>query len=432
MIGLVAVLMGVSATLQQASGAVAQPSAWALQGKLAVASEDPQAATAALRELRAAGPEGRLRAAVLVAETAGVESAQEQLVELGKLDDEQQNTRDRLVALFGESNDEWIERASELPAEDRRVLVQRLGWFGELALAPPGSKTSERERLEDEAGTAIAALFTALGGGVGGACIGVLLWIVVGAALLTGTLTAHLSVDERPGAVFIETFAVWLVLFVAVARGVRALETGLPPLALAGAASLGSLLALGWLPFRGLSWSEARRELGLHTGRGVLRELGWGLLGYFGLLPLLAIGVGLTALLTLVLTHLTGSPPGGAHPIAEHLADAGPAKLALIFTLAAVVAPLVEEITFRGALYLHLRKATRSLPRVVSALAAGLASGLVFAVVHPQGVVAVPVLTLMGLAFSIARELRGSLIAPMVMHGLSNGLVLALATSMLG
>jgi membrane protease YdiL (CAAX protease family) len=52
--------------------------------------------------------------------------------------------------------------------------------------------------------------------------------------------------------------------------------------------------------------------------------------------------------------------------------------------------------------------------------------------IHPQGLLAVPALMSLAIAFSLAREWRGSLIAPMVMHGVSNGAVMALLMVLAG
>src|SRR5262249_52979121 len=50
-----------------------------------------------------------------------------------------------------------------------------------------------------------------------------------------------------------------------------------------------------------------------------------------------------------------------------------------------------------------------------------------FAVVHPQGFVAIPALMSLAFGFAIFREWRGSLLPCMVAHGISNGLMLLLA-----
>ena len=98
---------------------------------------------------------------------------------------------------------------------------------------------------------------------------------------------------------------------------------------------------------------------------------------------------------------------------------------------ASFVAPLVEETMFRGVLYRHLRDATWRWPPLVSiALAAGLNS-FIFAAIHPQGLMAVPLLTALALGFSMARQWRGSLMAPMMMHAMHNGMVTSLLVLML-
>ena len=98
-------------------------------------------------------------------------------------------------------------------------------------------------------------------------------------------------------------------------------------------------------------------------------------------------------------------------------------QLQLIF-LAAVIAPLVEEIMFRGVLYRQLREATAIGGRVPSVVFSAVLSSFIFAVIHPQGMLAVPVLMALACNFVLAREWRGTLIPSMVAHGLNNGLVL--------
>ena len=52
------------------------------------------------------------------------------------------------------------------------------------------------------------------------------------------------------------------------------------------------------------------------------------------------------------------APVGPEHPIVEQLANPTPLDLARLLFLAAVVAPICEEIVFRGVFYRHLREAT--------------------------------------------------------------------------
>jgi membrane protease YdiL (CAAX protease family) len=86
---------------------------------------------------------------------------------------------------------------------------------------------------------------------------------------------------------------------------------------------------------------------------------------------------------------------------------------------------------FRGVFYRHLREATRRGGLAASLLVSGLVNSFLFAAVHPQGLLAVPVLMALALGFTLAREWRGSLLAGMVAHGLNNGLVALLMFTVL-
>jgi membrane protease YdiL (CAAX protease family) len=119
------------------------------------------------------------------------------------------------------------------------------------------------------------------------------------------------------------------------------------------------------------------------------------------------------------------SPAVPSHPVVGEMADGG-GFLAVAF-LACVVAPLVEETFFRGALYRHLREATGLRGRLPSAVVSALASGFLFAAVHPQGPLAIPLLMAVSFPLCLAREWRGSLLAPMAAHAFHNGLVTAFA-----
>ena len=98
----------------------------------------------------------------------------------------------------------------------------------------------------------------------------------------------------------------------------------------------------------------------------------------------------------------------------------------MVLLLAAVAAPIVEETMFRGVLYRHLRDATRSLGLLLSILVSATVNAFVFAVIHPQGWVAIPALMSLAYAFTLMREWRGSVIPSMIMHAVSNGLVMTL------
>jgi membrane protease YdiL (CAAX protease family) len=150
----------------------------------------------------------------------------------------------------------------------------------------------------------------------------------------------------------------------------------------------------------------------------VLREVGVGLYGYLAGLPLLVGG----GLVTWALMKYTGTT--ATHPIANEPVDTA-WQVAQLFLLASVGAPLVEETMFRGALFGHLRA------RVGWWVSAPVVS-LVFAAIHPQGWVAIPVLGSIALILAALREYRGSLIASVTAHALNNALAVLMMVLMMG
>ena len=78
---------------------------------------------------------------------------------------------------------------------------------------------------------------------------------------------------------------------------------------------------------------------------------------------------------------------------------------------------------FRGVLYRHLREMSDRLGFTLSVILSALIVSFVFAVIHPQGLLGVPVLMGLALAFNLAREWRGTLIPAMIAHGINNGAV---------
>ena len=183
-----------------------------------------------------------------------------------------------------------------------------------------------------------------------------------------------------------------------------------------------------------------RQEVGLTLKRPILNGL-IGLGGYVLVLPTFILGVVITlGLMGLWRRFQIGDNPernflpmtSPTHPIINWLADSdGILILLLVVVLASILAPLVEETMFRGLLYRQLREATARWGRLFSFLASALVVSFLFAVIHPQGILAVP--ALMGLAFglTVLREWRGSLLPSMMVHGIHNGLTTFLLVQML-
>lgn len=155
----------------------------------------------------------------------------------------------------------------------------------------------------------------------------------------------------------------------------------------------------GGLPFKNLFYDEKDFK--------PFREVLWGLIGFVGIFPI-------AVLATLFTIGMAGESAGDmrfAHPIVFDMQK----DPLMIFLFAVLGAPIIEEVMFRSFLYGFLRKYMRTMP-------AGFFSGLIFASLHPQGWVALPYLTILGMGLAILREYRTGLVAPVVAHATVNGL----------
>lgn len=167
------------------------------------------------------------------------------------------------------------------------------------------------------------------------------------------------------------------------------------------------MIAVWWPRWRGIDAADVRGGLGWVAPRGFVRECLSGVAGYVAGLPVFFLGV----IITLVLVAVSKATP--THPIVGETAG-GPWQIALLYLLAAVWAPVVEETFFRGALYHHLR--TRW-----GWLLTALISSLIFAMIHPQGWTMIPGLASLAIVFCAIREWRGSTIGGIIAHALHNG-----------
>lgn len=105
-----------------------------------------------------------------------------------------------------------------------------------------------------------------------------------------------------------------------------------------------------------------------------------------------------------------------AHPIVFELED----RFATVFILAVFIVPLLEEVVFRGWIYGYLRSKMRT-------RWAALITGMLFAVLHPQGWIALPYLTLLGAGLCVIREYTRTLIPVVTAHTLVNFLAVTVA-----
>jgi membrane protease YdiL (CAAX protease family) len=382
----------------------------------------------------------RLRFIALAGELAGPAEARKQLAELERMWSERQeqpSDEQKTIAVLLErlylDYEQGEPSAPSLSEADREELRRDLGWFGELALAPPrDAKGAEQAPVRAQVQRAVTLLIVAgLGWFVVG-LVGFVLLLVVAILAAVGYLRGHFHTGSPNGGLYAETFAVWLALFLALSYGAAHLPLTEGRLLVGGLAMLASLAALAWPVLRGASWAQVRREVGLCGGSNPAVEPAVGLGCYAAALPLLLIG-GILSLWLMYLHKRYGLPedPFGpsdapSHPVIGYVVHADGWGLLQVLFLVSVVAPLVEETMFRGVLYRHLREASGGMRRWVSVLVSALVVSFVFAVIHPQGWFGVPALMALAMAFALAREWRDTLVPSMIAHGIHNGLLLAM------
>jgi len=131
-------------------------------------------------------------------------------------------------------------------------------------------------------------------------------------------------------------------------------------------------------------------------------SLGWLLLAY-------PIVIGLSA----VFLAFNGETPDEQAPVKFLREQTDPANIALMVVFAVVVAPVTEELLFRGYLYGVMK-------RYGGALSAALVSAMLFSAIHLHPA---SFLALFGLAIcmTLVYEHTGTLWAPILMHATFNG-----------
>jgi membrane protease YdiL (CAAX protease family) len=245
-----------------------------------------------------------------------------------------------------------------------------------------------------------------------------------------GRLRRYFQTGSPTGGIYAETFALWLVLYVALNLLLHQLHLAEHGILWVGLPGPVSLLALAWPVWRGCSWQQVRREIGLIAGPQPRYTPALGLLTYAMALPLVVVGMLAMVLLMRIQNAATGAAapglppdPGDAasHPIVDALISGNGWQRLQLFILACIIAPVMEETMFRGVLYRHLREATGRLSTATSALLSATVVSFLFAVIHPQGFLAIPVLMALAYAFTLAREWRGTLLPAMIAHGVNNG-----------
>jgi uncharacterized protein len=171
-----------------------------------------------------------------------------------------------------------------------------------------------------------------------------------------------------------------------------------------------TVVTVAWVHLRGAAagvTDAVRRSLGVKQPalRDVALGVGYGLAGF------LVVQLGLGGLLTTVIQEMGEEVPQVQEQVQQAVRGAGRSTLLIAFGVA-VLAPLGEELLFRGVLYQGLAKHLGGWPSI------GL-SGLAFGLTHVEPLVIVLTFPLgMLLAWTMRRH--GTLVVPIVAHAVFN------------
>ncbi|HSV72631.1 MAG TPA: type II CAAX endopeptidase family protein [Chthonomonadales bacterium] len=322
------------------------------------------------------------------------------------------------------------ERAREIVASLERM---RLGWYRLVAREIVYTRASMGAEARDARQLAtrwfwrlmpLAALM--LGAAVWGMGLLALALFAMATKRLRPSLRWMLTnsapgrLDRRRADVLYATFLIYLLAFLtAKLVGPLALPLlGDPPSVRAQhAASVTLMVLVTVAPL--LAYRRFCRQHGMgaeHLGlrkRPWLPEALWGVAAYCATLPLV---IGATLLSAWVFDE-QASP---LHPIVTEMAVlADPIVMLLLAFQAVVLAPIVEELMFRGAFFGGVA------PRI-GAIGAIIVTSAAFALMHPQLPVGFAGLFLLGASMCGLYAVRGSIVGPIVFHGVNNGVAFLL------
>ena len=415
-----------------------------LEAALGAGAQGSMGDVTSMLETSATGPMEHLRAAIAAAALNEWDFAKELVSKAGvQLSELEASLEPPADAEEAAAREQWfvdmrrdlevvseaVERTSAEGISDTELirLEDRHGDFG-LMVRIIGAPESDplRQSFSDRGFRTLVSVVVMAGLAITAILAGSVLFIVAMVLLLTGRVRPRLNIqrqwDHGRRTLLLEAFLLFLVSFV----GVMVLSG-----VIEGASGLDLTIYLLWLLLltplwplvRGMSWADLHVALGWHANGegigGVIKETACGVVGYLAGLPIVLVGAAISILLV-VLTH---SQP--SHPAVSEAMNADLKTAIKLFVLASLWAPIVEETVFRGLLYYNMRKWAHPL---LSALVVA----FLFAIIHPQGIALVPALMGLAVVFALMREWRGSIIAPMVAHGMHNAFIITMVILVFG
>ena len=165
--------------------------------------------------------EQRLCYVLLVSETEGPDKAAEALNALdeaaAEADFELNEDQARLRNIVGQLIDSYQQGdfdAAIVTDQDRDFLKEKLGWVGELGLVPAGTRNVEtRKELLSEASWSMGLMMGLVSIMLLMLMAGVVIIAMLSAFFATGKLRPKFFTHGKSLNIYIETFAIWLVLF---------------------------------------------------------------------------------------------------------------------------------------------------------------------------------------------------------------------------
>lgn len=180
-------------------------------------------------------------------------------------------------------------------------------------------------------------------------------------------------------------------------------------------ASVGILLALPLFAAIPIDGRKIPLNLAGLSSKNLVRDILWGVGGFFFEVPL-------TLFFALVGIALFSFLPAASHPATDQILNSKDfASLVPLLIFGSIIAPIWEEFVFRGLIFPALGRVTGRV------LTAAISTGLIFAMVHPQGPSLWLALGCVGTVGCGLTYQTRSLIPSIVMHMLHNTVTFAVA-----
>lgn len=310
------------------------------------------------------------------------------------------------------SSSDWVEIRNHLPwygtllalateAAEARTSDQQLS-------KPQFLKRAENRFVRMMLGFCVVTVFFILSA---------LLVIVFAALLWSGALRTRFEPGALPAYLSLEIFVLYLAAMLGMSKVLELLgerfDIGQGMLAINAVMIPAMLVLIFWPRFWRRPWREIRQALGLSLDgtRQFVLDLFAGPLAYVtAIVPLLLV----LSIYSWGLMKAGVDITKGAHPLVPVLILDSTSKTKLMVALlVSIIAPVVEEIMFRGAFYTWLRSH-------FSAATSILSSAILFASIHPQGPIGLVPLASIGIVLAALREWRQSLVAPVLAHACFN------------